>query len=99
MPTVSFYDKPMDMAIGEIAVPLVGADQVKKAVKAAALNPIDGIRVHLKTDMVFPVIFGFDVAGVVEDVGSDVTSLQVGDRVFGFIERKVGIDCKWLSFC
>jgi hypothetical protein len=81
------HDKPMDMAIGEIAVPLVGADQVKIAVKAAALKPIDGIRVHLKTDKVLQVIFGFDVAGVVEDVGSDVTSLQVGDRVFGFIER------------
>lgn len=87
------HDKPMDMAIGEIAVPLVGADQVKIAVKAAALNPIDGIRVHLKTDKVFPVIVGFDVAGVVEDVGSDVTSLQVGDRVFGFIERS-GVEPK-----
>ena len=81
------YDKPLDMILGEIEIPQVGPNQIKIAVKAAALNPVDGLRIHLQSDKIFPVVVGFDVAGVVDDVGSAVSRFHVGDRVFGFNER------------
>ncbi len=35
----------------------------------------------------FPAVFGRDVAGVVEQVGSGVTRFGVGDAVYGFVKR------------
>ncbi|EQC27475.1 hypothetical protein SDRG_14678 [Saprolegnia diclina VS20] len=61
--------------------PTVGAkDSVVVQVKAAAINPVD---------YKLPALFmqgkgvGLDVAGVVTAVSPDVTTLAVGDRVFG----------------
>ena len=33
-------------------------------------------------DWSFPIILGWDVAGVITEVGSQVTDWQVGDKVF-----------------
>jgi NADPH:quinone reductase-like Zn-dependent oxidoreductase len=53
---------------------------------ATSINPIDWKvrRGYLKEMMAFefPIILGWDAAGIVEDVGSEVTAFKVGDRVF-----------------
>lgn len=56
-------------------------------VKACALNPIDKIRVTGGLAMVSPEeydtsVLGYDVSGIVEAVGSDVTAFAGGDEVF-----------------
>ncbi|MFC8731225.1 NADP-dependent oxidoreductase [Luteimicrobium sp. NPDC057192] len=72
-------------------VPPVGPDAVLVRVHAAAVNPVDlyvragGLDALM--DVQFPVVPGWDVAGVVEQVGLDVPELEVGDEVFGYVRK------------
>ena len=75
----------------DLPVPKVGPDSVLVAVRAASVNPVDwkvregyldGI-----VDTTFPVVPGWDVAGVVERVGLDTPELQVGDEVYGYVRK------------
>ena len=58
-------------------------------VRASSVNPVDNaIAAGMLKDVVehaFPVTLGRDYAGVVDEVGADVTAFSVGDAVFGFI--------------
>jgi NADPH:quinone reductase-like Zn-dependent oxidoreductase len=67
--------------------PVVGAGQVLVAVHAAAVNPFDWkVRegmVRQMAELQFPAILGGDFAGVVAEVGEGVTSVSVGDEVYG----------------
>ena len=56
-------------------------------VHAAALNPIDKLRVAGKIAMIHPEqhstsVLGYDASGVVEEVGADVEDFKVGDEVY-----------------
>ncbi|KAJ6769067.1 putative proteinDPH-DEPENDENT ALKENAL/ONE OXIDOREDUCTASE CHLOROPLASTIC [Salix koriyanagi] len=71
-------------------VPQVKEDQVLIKVVAASINPIDAKRMlgFLKaSDSPFPTVPGYDVAGVVVKVGSQVKRLKVGDEVYGDINE------------
>jgi NADPH:quinone reductase-like Zn-dependent oxidoreductase len=77
--------------IGEIEPPRAGPDTILVRVHAAAINPADikvirgkdgGGFLHAKN---FPMAFGFDFSGVVEEVGTNVRGRSVGDEVFGFL--------------
>lgn len=73
--------------VGTVPIPTPTADQVLIRVHAAALNPIDLIRSSISIpDEIFPVITGYDVAGVIEAVGASVSSFKPGDPVFGNIQ-------------
>ncbi|KAG6650857.1 hypothetical protein CIPAW_06G071900 [Carya illinoinensis] len=74
-----------------VSVPEVKEDQVLIKVAAAALNPVDFKRRQGKfkaTDSPLPTVPGYDVAGVVVKVGSQVKDLKVGDEVYGDIHEK-----------
>ncbi|KAF8697317.1 hypothetical protein HU200_035908 [Digitaria exilis] len=74
-----------------VAVPPVADDQVLVKVAAAALNPVDFKRRAGKfqaTDSPLPTVPGYDVAGVVVKVGSEVKSFREGDEVYGMISEK-----------
>ncbi|KAL2559791.1 Quinone oxidoreductase-like protein [Forsythia ovata] len=75
----------------DVAVPEVKDDQVLIKVAAAALNPIDFQRRLGKfkaIDSPPPIVPGYDVAGVVVKVGSQVQGLKEGDEVYGDINEK-----------
>ncbi|XP_018823048.1 2-methylene-furan-3-one reductase-like [Juglans regia] len=73
-----------------VPVPEVKDDQVLVKIAAASLNPVDFKRMHgffKATDSPFPTVPGFDVAGVVVKVGSQVKNFKEGDEVFGDINE------------
>ncbi|KAF8390408.1 hypothetical protein HHK36_024934 [Tetracentron sinense] len=75
----------------KVSVPEVKEDQVLIKVVAAALNPVDAKRMQGKfkaTDSPLPTVPGYDVAGVVIKVGSQVKGLKEGDEVYGNINEK-----------
>jgi NADPH2:quinone reductase len=79
------------LAVTELADPRPGTDEVLVAVRAASINPID-VRVCTgrypwgRYD--YPVVPGFDFAGVVEDVGPGVAHIKPGDEVMGYWSAK-----------
>ncbi|KAL8519055.1 hypothetical protein ACS0TY_010122 [Phlomoides rotata] len=78
-------------AVSDVAVPEINEDQVLIKVAAAALNPVDSKRRLGKfkaTDSPLPTVPGYDVAGVVVKVGSQVKELKEGDEVYGDISEK-----------
>ncbi|KAK7273516.1 hypothetical protein RIF29_14569 [Crotalaria pallida] len=82
--------KSVDVLKFDPAVPLpeVKDDQVLIKVAAASINPIDYKRLEgafKDTDSPLPTVPGYDVAGVVVKVGSQVTKFKVGDEVYGDI--------------
>jgi NADPH:quinone reductase-like Zn-dependent oxidoreductase len=73
----------------EIPTPQIAPNEVLVRVRASSVNPVDNaIASGMLKDMVeheFPVVLGRDFAGVVEQAGSDVRDLSIGDEVFGFV--------------
>ncbi|TDU91313.1 NADPH:quinone reductase-like Zn-dependent oxidoreductase [Kribbella voronezhensis] len=71
----------------EIDEPHAGPGEVRIAVRAAGVNPMDYKlrRGWFNAEAaVFPVVPGFEVAGVVDEVGDGVTEFVVGDEVVGW---------------
>jgi NADPH:quinone reductase len=73
----------------DLPAPTPGPNDVLIRVCASSVNPVDNaIAAGSLKNMVeheFPITLGRDYAGVVEQVGADVTRFSVGDEVFGFI--------------
>jgi NADPH:quinone reductase-like Zn-dependent oxidoreductase len=75
----------------EVDPPPVAPDGVLVRVRAAGVNPVDAkIRGGSMANALpfhFPVIIGWDAAGVVEEVGPAVTWFRPGDEVYGYVRR------------
>lgn len=81
------------VALMVLPIPQVRADEVLIHVRAAGVNPFDwkvadGILKDEKQHR-FPLILGFDAAGVVERVGASVTRFSEGDEVYGYLSKPV----------
>ena len=75
---------PDVLELVEVQRPDPGPTEVLVRVGAAGVNPVDWkIRAHGGFLGQPPFTVGWDVAGVVEEVGFGVTRFAVGDRVFG----------------
>ncbi|KAJ1416491.1 Quinone oxidoreductase/zeta-crystallin, conserved site [Sesbania bispinosa] len=73
-----------------VPTPHIKEDQVLIKVVAAAINPVDYKRAlgHFKDiDSPLPTAPGYDVAGVVVKVGSQVKKFKVGDEVYGDVNE------------
>jgi NADPH:quinone reductase-like Zn-dependent oxidoreductase len=87
------YGSPDTLDLREVPTPAVAADRVLLRVRAASVNASDYRVLRGKPLLARPLMGGTlrpkehrrgaDVAGVVEAVGADVTTLKAGDEVFG----------------
>jgi NADPH:quinone reductase-like Zn-dependent oxidoreductase len=73
------------LSVADVEEPHAGPGQVRVAVRAAGVNPVDW---KIVTGVMgkapqAPVVPGIDAAGVVDEVGEGVQGVQVGDEVFG----------------
>jgi NADPH:quinone reductase-like Zn-dependent oxidoreductase len=83
----SEYGEPEVLHVAEVDAPHAGPGQIRVAVRAAGVNPIDWkVRKGMMADgpLARPVTPGSDVAGVVDEVGEGVEDVAPGDAVFGF---------------
>ncbi|MFI0978446.1 NADP-dependent oxidoreductase [Streptomyces sp. NPDC021093] len=89
--TYSAYGSPDALEYGERPEPKLGPDSVLVKVRAASVNPVDWkiLAGYLDPalDAVFPVIPGWDVAGVVEKAGVAVSEFAEGDEVIGYVRE------------
>lgn len=67
----------------EVPVPTPGPRDLLVAVKAVAVNPVDyKVRSRPTDELSVARVLGYDAAGIVEAVGSEVSLFQPGDRVY-----------------
>ncbi|WP_052869657.1 NADP-dependent oxidoreductase [Streptomyces niger] len=89
--TTDSYGDPDVLALADQPDPKVAPDSVLIRVKAAGVNPVDWKILAGYLDPImhvhFPLIPGWDVAGVVEAVGMDATEYRVGDEVMGYVRK------------
>ncbi|MFB7663428.1 NADP-dependent oxidoreductase [Kitasatospora sp. NPDC056138] len=85
------YGGPEVVEYTELPDPKVGPDSVLVRVKAAGVNPVDWkIRegyLDGLLDVHFPLVMGWDLAGVVQAVGGAVTEFKPGDEVIGYVRK------------
>lgn len=80
-----------NLVIKDIKPPAVKEDEVLVRVKAIAINPVD-YKVRANKDILrriygeqMPAVLGWDIAGIVETIGQNVTQFTAGDKVFGMV--------------
>src|SRR5260370_15821628 len=87
------YGGPEVWELADVPAPQVGPNGVLVQVHASSVNPMDWkLRKGLLSalwNLRFPVIWGCDLSGVVEQVGSAVTLFKPGDEVYGFKHGRV----------
>lgn len=89
--TLQQYGGPDALEVTDQPEPKVGPDQVLVRVKAAGVNPVDwkvgaGYLDQIQ-EVSFPLVPGWDVAGVVERLGADAGEFAVGDEVMGYVRK------------
>jgi NADPH2:quinone reductase len=80
--------------LAEKAKPVAKAGHMVVAVKATSVNPLDTMlrSIELPWSVNLPEVLHGDVAGVVVEVGTNVTDFTVGDEVYGMAGGVNGVD-------
>jgi NADPH:quinone reductase-like Zn-dependent oxidoreductase len=84
------FGSPDVLTVGEFPEPHAGPGQIRIAVGAAGVSPVDlAIRAGTSPSakqLALPHIPGVDAAGIVDEVGDGATDVAIGDDVFGTVE-------------
>lgn len=95
------YGGAEELVEKELPKPVIQDNQVLIDMHATSINPIDWkVREgYLKENMSFdfPLILGWDAAGVIAEVGKDVKNFKVGDEVFARPAMKNGTYAEYVA--
>ncbi len=103
--TVDRYGAPDVLALRQVPIPEPAPGEVRIAVQASTVGRTDTatLRAHpffarLATGLIRPrmPILGMDFSGVVDALGAGVTTLAVGDRVFGLSPDHFGAHAEYM---
>jgi len=86
----SEFGGPEVLKIVDVPDPHPGPGEIRVAVRAAGVNPCDCKARRGEMGGELPQTTGREVAGVVDEVGTGVTDVSIGDRVFGFSGGSAG---------
>jgi len=83
---INQYGSVENLIIGDVAKPRITSMQVLIEVKAAGVNPVD---FHIRNGILkdsgahqLPLVLGWDAAGIVSEIGQQVTDFKPGDAVY-----------------
>src|SRR6476620_4685041 len=88
---IARYGRNDLVTVAETAVPAFGPMDLLVQVHAASVNPVDvktrsgQLKMLLKYR--FPLVLGNDLAGVVSDVGAQVTRFKKGDAIYARMDK------------
>jgi NADPH:quinone reductase-like Zn-dependent oxidoreductase len=85
---INEFGGPEVMKLEDVAIPIPAPDEILVKNYASGVNIVDcGVRrggnAILRPFLKLPLTPGWDAAGIVEEVGADVTNLKKGDAVYG----------------
>lgn len=81
------YGKSDQLVLGNILLPIPSDKEVLVRIIAAGVNPIDWrLREGFK-QVPLPYIPGAEASGIIESIGKEVTSLEIGQVVYGAIDH------------
>lgn len=89
--TYTRFGGPEALTLTDLPEPRVAPGEVLVRVRAASVNPVDwkvmagGLDALMEVQ--FPVVPGWDVAGVVEKVGLDTPEFEVGDEIIAYARK------------
>jgi len=106
------YGPPEVLRVGELATPIARKNEVRIRIRATAVTSSDtyvrGLRLSPAYRMMARLALGWNgprqpvlgmvLSGVVDSVGADVTSFEVGDRVFGFDQHLFGTYAQYVCW-
>jgi NADPH:quinone reductase-like Zn-dependent oxidoreductase len=79
-----------NLKLTEIPIPEISENEVLVRTKAISINPVDiktrqGEALANNLKDYNPIILGWDICGIIEKIGKNVTDLQIGQEVFGMV--------------
>jgi NADPH:quinone reductase-like Zn-dependent oxidoreductase len=82
------FGGPEVLQVENVERPAPAPDEILVQVHASGVNPVDwavreGGNEALRSFLTLPMTLGWDAAGIVVEVGRDVTDFQIGDAVYG----------------
>jgi len=91
---INKFGDPEVFEISDISEPIPGPDEIQIEVLSGSINPIDWKQRRGKHRFLFgspfPIVLGYDVAGIITKLGSDIEGFHPGDKICGVLSNKYG---------